>query len=127
MRAIYNSYLFILIPFIILCIIKGVAGKWEDIILSTDWSVASFIMFAQRLGEMMSSISSLKKNINPDVLTTYIIKIIFVGLMPAVYVYFLMTTSPSLAIGKWQVVIFVYATWRYLVDGRKIQMIKSAG
>ncbi|EGR1514656.1 hypothetical protein D6089_23060 [Vibrio vulnificus] len=125
MRALWNSYFFILIPFIMLCIIKGQTGKWENVILSTDWSVASFIMFAQKFGEMISALVNTRGRIDSDVLTTYIIKVLFLGIIPSVYVYFIMNTEPNFYAAGLQILLFVYASWRFFIDSMKISLLQK--
>ncbi|MEZ8472175.1 hypothetical protein AB6D20_010060 [Vibrio splendidus] len=125
MRALWNSYLFILIPFIMLCIIKGQTGSWESILLSTDWSVASFIMFAQKFGEMITALVKVKGKVDGDVLTTYIIKVLFLGIIPSVYVYFIMNTDPNLYVAALQIILFFYASWRFFVDSMKVKMLNQ--
>jgi len=59
-------FLFILIPFATFCFIKGIDGEWEVIICSTDWSVASFIIFAQSLGLISSFLSKNQPHITGE-------------------------------------------------------------
>ncbi|GHW17423.1 hypothetical protein VCSRO149_3466 [Vibrio cholerae] len=108
-----------------LCIIKGQTGKWENVILSTDWSVASFIMFAQKFGEMISALVNVRGRIDSDVLTTYIIKVLFLGIIPSVYVYFIMNTEPSFYAAGLQILLFVYASWRFFIDSMKISLLQT--
>ncbi|NRB65456.1 MAG: hypothetical protein HRU40_20965 [Saprospiraceae bacterium] len=125
MRELYNAYSLILIPFAMLCFIKIQSGQWEDIIMSTDWSVASFIIFAQSLGAVTRAIVKSNKNTNADVLTTYIIKVLFFGVMPSLYFYFRMHTDPVFWAAYGQIIMFIYASWRFFVDGRKVTMLSN--
>lgn len=125
MRELWNAYALILIPFAMLCFIKGQSGNWQDIINSTDWSVASFIIFAQSLGSVTKAIMKNKQNTDGDVLTTYIIQVLFGGVMPSLYLYFRMNTDPVDWAAWGQVVMFLYASWRFFVDGRKVQILNG--
>jgi hypothetical protein len=123
MRDLYNAYSLILFPFIMLCFIKGQSGEWESIIMSTDWSVASFIIFAQSLGSVTRAILKNKHKSNADVLTTYILKVLFLGIIPSLYFYFRMHTDPIYWAAYGQIVMFIYASWRFFVDGRKVKYL----
>jgi hypothetical protein len=123
MRALWNSYLFILIPFVMLCFIKGVDGKWDAVLMSTDWAVASFIIFSQSLGLVTKAVVKNKKDTDGDVLTSFIIKVVFLGIFPSVYLYFKMNTSPTEWAAYGQIIMFIYASWRFFVDGRKAQIL----
>lgn len=125
MRELWNAYLFILIPFVMLCVIKVTNGNISDVLLSTDWSIASIIIFAQSLSSVPKVIVKSKQNINGDELTSYIIKVLFVGILPSFYLYFLMHTEPSFGGGVCQIIMFVYASWRFFVDGRKVQIFNQ--
>jgi len=125
MRALVNAYLLIFIPFIMLCIIKGSSGKWIDIVMSTDWSVASFIIFAQSLGALTKTAVKSNKNIDGDVLTSYIIKVLLLGILPSLFLYFKMNTSPELWAAIGQIIMFMYASWRFFIDGRKVQLFSN--
>lgn len=124
MRALVNSYLLIFIPFIMLCIIKGSSGQWIDIIMSTDWSVASFIIFAQSLGSITKTAVKSNHNIDGDVLTSYIIKVLILGIVPSLYLYFIMNTTPTIWAAVGQIIMFLYASWRFFIDGRKVQIFQ---
>ncbi|MGF1888218.1 hypothetical protein L4D13_19015 [Photobacterium profundum] len=93
--------------------------------MSTDWSVASFIIFAQSLGSVTKSLVKNKNNANGDVLTSYIIKVLFFGIMPSLYFYIRMHTDPIIWAAWGQVGMFTYASWRFFVDGRKVQILNG--
>ncbi|WP_146162336.1 hypothetical protein [Vibrio splendidus] len=90
--------------------------------MSTDWSVASFIIFAQSIGTMPSIIVRYGKGVDGDALTSYLIKII-IGLIPSLYLYFKMNTDPTLWAAWGQVVMFTYASIRFFIDGRTAQKL----
>ncbi len=106
-----------------LCLIKVFNGKYEDIIMSTDWSVASFIIFAQSLGTMPSAFVKSGRGVDGDALTSYVIKVIVLGLIPSLYLYFKMNTDPNYWAGWGQVVMFFYASLRFFIDGRTAQKL----
>jgi hypothetical protein len=125
MRALVNAYLLLFIPFMMLCLIKGLSGQWIDIIMSTDWSVASFIIFAQSLGTITKTVVKTNHNIDGDVLTSYIIKVLILGIVPSLYLYFIMNTTPTLWAACGQLIMFAYASWRFFIDGRKVQILSN--
>lgn len=124
MRELWNAYVLILVPFAMLCFIKAQTGNWQGILYATDWSVASFIIFAQSLGAVTKAVMKNKQATNGDVLTTNIIKVLFLGVMPSLYLYFRMNTDPVSWAAWGQIIMFLYASWRFFVDGRKVQMLQ---
>ncbi len=54
MKRFFASYIFILVPFVVLIATKLVMSKPEDVLVSTDWSIASFMIIAQSAGVIFS-------------------------------------------------------------------------
>lgn len=57
--------------------------------------------------------------------TTYIIKVLFLGIIPSVYVYFIMNTDPNYYAAGLQILLFIYASCRFFIDSMKISLLKG--
>ncbi|MCY9828612.1 hypothetical protein [Vibrio chagasii] len=104
MRKFFSSYIFILIPFVALMVTKFLISKPQEILLSTDWSVASFMIFAQCINLIVSENFG-NKSINSNGLAIYIgITIILLIICLGAYAY--MTVSPDILGGVTQIFLF---------------------
>lgn len=45
LKSLLAAYAFVVVPFTLMIIVKASEKKWQEIILSSDWSIASFIIF----------------------------------------------------------------------------------
>ncbi|HBX7333494.1 TPA: hypothetical protein MIB89_27580 [Klebsiella pneumoniae] len=111
------SYLFILLPFSILILVKLIDKKWLDIILASDWSIASFIIFGQSLTSLSSALVANSGNKKREGWEWYVAKLFITGIAPSMVLYIYMLKQPSTFLGILQILMFVYASYRYFIDG----------
>ncbi|MBY6106425.1 hypothetical protein KUW19_07990 [Ferrimonas balearica] len=108
MKKFWASYIFILIPFVILVITKAIMHKPSDILLSTDWSIASFMIVAQSVNVIISSKTE-KKYFDTDGVAILIgVVLIFLCLCIGVYAYSL--SAPGYISGLAQIFMFVFSS-----------------
>ncbi|WP_413522671.1 hypothetical protein [Photobacterium phosphoreum] len=129
-RPIINSYLFILIPFFILLFVKiqqqGFIGGLAAMFSISDWSLISFVMFAQSMCNFLSMISNTEVRAkDPDFIGTRFVQYIFFGIVPSSACIWIINTdiSPPLWVAILQFAVFIFASYRYIVDGLTIQRI----
>ncbi|EOW6721407.1 hypothetical protein [Cronobacter sakazakii] len=117
LKSLMASYLFILLPFSILILVKSIDLKWLDIILASDWSIASFIIFGQSLTSLSSALVASPNNKKKEGWEWYVAKLFITGIAPSMVLYIYMLKQPSVFLGILQILMFVYASYRYFIDG----------
>ena len=117
LKSLMASYLFILLPFSILILVKSIDLKWLDIILASDWSIASFIIFGQSLTSLSSALVASPNNKKKEGWEWYVAKLFITGIAPSMVLYIYMLKQPSVFLGILQLLMFVYASYRYFIDG----------
>lgn len=116
-KSLTASYLFILLPFSILILVKSIDMKWLDIILASDWSIASFIIFGQSLTSLSSALVASPNNKKKEGWEWYVAKLFITGIAPSMVLYIYMLKQPSVFLGILQILMFLYASYRYFIDG----------
>ncbi|MDA8480483.1 hypothetical protein NNO04_17435, partial [Citrobacter sp. Awk 4] len=65
------EYLYICVPFVILILVKVYFGPLQDIIYSSDWSLAASIVLGQNAAKISRSISKVKQRVNDSNFSWY--------------------------------------------------------
>ncbi|EKG6860680.1 hypothetical protein ACX3Q2_13470 [Escherichia coli] len=111
------SYLFVLLPFTILFFVKVTDGKWIEVFLASDWSIASFIIFGQSLTSLSSALVFSPKNKKQYGWELHVAKLFITGIAPSMVLYIYMLNKPTVTLGIFQILMFIYASYRFFVDG----------
>lgn len=119
------DYIFYLVPFIILLIIKLAQEAPLDLLLISDWSIASTIMYGQLIVKLSSALASTNKNKKIPAITLYLTILVCLGLVVNVVVYVLMIIMPSVNIGIAQLSLFLMASICHFVFGSATQHINN--
>lgn len=123
-KRLVSSWYFIMLPFAILIAIKIYSGSTLDIILVSDWSIASFIIYGQLISQITASSISIK-HITDHGLEYYVTKRIAFGLTSNIVVYILISLKPNIYLGLAQFLLFVFANIRYFSDNIAIYDLKK--
>lgn len=108
MKKFFSNYIFILIPFVVLIVTKGVVAQFQGILTSTDWSIASFMIIAQCMSFIVTNLQNYP-NINISGLNIFIgITIICLIFCIGVYAYSL--ANPSSYVAYLQGVMFLISS-----------------
>ncbi|MDO6708126.1 hypothetical protein [Photobacterium sp. 1_MG-2023] len=108
MKRFFSNYIYIIIPFLALMITKFLILKPEDIILATDWSVASFMIFAQCMNLLITD-NIHNKNISKLGVAIYIgISVSLLIICLGVYVY--VTVYQNFLGGILQIITFILSS-----------------
>lgn len=108
MKRFFASYIFILVPFVVLIITKLVISKPEDVLVSTDWSIASFMIIAQSMSVIVSDNFG-NKRINLHGMIIFVgITIILLVICLGVYAYAI--AKPNMLTGYFQVGLFILSS-----------------
>ncbi|WP_409075043.1 hypothetical protein ACF2G4_14560 [Pantoea sp. C3] len=122
-KSLMASYLFILMPFTTLIIVKVIDGKWLDVLLASDWSIVSFIIFGQSLMSLSSALISSSSNKKREGWELHTAKIFITGIAPSLIIYIFMIRTPTLTLGIFQIILFIYASYRFFVDGLTVKRL----
>ncbi|WP_275225672.1 hypothetical protein [Citrobacter freundii] len=125
LKSLLAAYAFVVVPFTLMIIVKASEKKWHEIILSSDWSIASFIIFGQSLTFLSSVLISTTKNKKREGWEWYIAKVFLTGVGPSLVLYTLLLIKPSIPIGIGQIILFIYASYRFFVDGLAAKKLES--
>lgn len=108
MKKFFSNYIFILIPFVVLIVTKGVVAQFQGILTSTDWSIASFMIIAQCMSFIITNLQNYP-NINSSGLNIFIgVTIICLIFCIGVYAYSL--SNPSSYIAYFQALMFLISS-----------------
>lgn len=119
-----TSYLFIITPFLILILVKLLTGRWEDLLLTGDWSIASAMIYSSSIVTVRSATRTYKGSINGSSLDWFMsVTIVMACLSIATYVVALM--QPSYWIGVVQIVLFVVASKAHIKYSRAAMRLKN--
>lgn len=119
------DYIFFLLPFVILFIVRVAQGKSSDLILMSDWSIASTIVYGQLIVKLSSALASTNRDKKIPAITLYLTGLVCLGLVINVVVYVLMLIMPSVKIGIAQLILFVLASVCHFVFGSVVNHIKN--
>ncbi len=125
-QVLVSDYMFYLLPFIILLIIRLAQGNPSELLLVSDWSIASTIMYGQLIVKLSSALAATSKGKNISSITLYLTVLVCLGLVVNVVVYVLMLVIPSVGIGIAQLVLFGLASICHFVFGAATGHIHNA-
>jgi hypothetical protein len=118
-----SEYLFIVIPFTMLVLIKLYAYTWQEIVLSADWSLGSCIIFGQVAVKMTRS--AIKHRSTDDrFLAWYASKRFFMVAVSLLF-YFGMIALPTLMLGFAQFIVFGLASYFHFKDGVAARVLEA--
>lgn len=116
-RVVGTSYLFIITPFILLVLVKVLTGKYEGLLLTGDWSIASAMIYSSSIVNVRSATRSYKGNLIEDSLDWFMaVTILMSSISIAIYVVALI--QPSNLIGVLQIGLFIAASYAHMKYGR---------
>ena len=106
-----SEYLFVLLPFVVIAIVKIYTSTFDEFLEAPDWSFASSILFGQLLVKLVSG-SIIKKEAQWQRVSLLITLIFVLGLVPCLIVLTLMLidNGQSSFLIYMQVFLFVLST-----------------
>lgn len=110
------SYIYIITPFILLIFVKIYNSSSIEIILSSDWSLASCIIFGQITANISKSVSSLKIATHESNFSYYTAKR-FLCVVISLMLYFAILLKPQIYLGVLQILVFIFASFLHFRDG----------
>ncbi|MBW9464617.1 hypothetical protein [Enterobacter roggenkampii] len=125
LKRLVSAWYFILLPFAILIFIKLYSMNLIDVLLVSDWSIASFIIYGQLISQITVNSINLK-NVADHGLEYYVNTRITFGLTSNIVTYILMALKPNIYLGVLQIILFIFANIRYFSDNLSIYDLKKA-
>lgn len=120
------DYIFYLLPFIILLIIRLAQGEFFNLLIISDWSIASTIMYGQLIVKLSSALAATNRQKKIPAVTLYLTVLVCLGLVVNVVVYVLMLIMANASIGIAQLFLFVLASVCHFVFGSVVGHINDA-
>lgn len=118
-----SEYLFIVIPFTMLVLIKLYAYTWQEIVLSADWSLGSCIIFGQVAVKMTRS--AIKHRSTDDRFLGWYASKRFFFVAVSLLFYFGMIAQPTLKLGFAQFILFALASYFHFKDGVAARVLEK--
>lgn len=119
-----TAYLFVATPFFILIVVKILSGRYEDILLTGDWAIASAMMFSTSYFNVKNALNR-ANDINKVGLDLYLqVTLILAFISIAIYVVLLLQPKNYPAAVA-QVLIFLFATINFIKYSRLTYRLKG--
>ena len=123
--SVASEYLFICLPFIILSIVRWHQGRAEELLTASDWGIASGIIYGQLIVRLAAALAATTKTKKISAITLNFTILVCLGLSVNLVVYSLMLTSPTNALGYFQLVLFILASTSHFIYGIAINKISE--
>jgi hypothetical protein len=120
-----SEYLYIAIPFIMLISVKLYIGSWQEVILSSDWALASCLIFGQITSKVSKAVAGSSVKTSQQHFGWYTAKR-FLLVVIALTIYFGMLAKPGELLGYSQVLIFFVASYFHFTDGYTTSLLQKA-
>jgi len=119
------SYLFVLLPFVILVIVKFAQDQSNELLLLSDWSIASSIIYGQLIVKLTTALAATSKSKKMPGITFNITLLVCLGLAINIVVYVLMLVMPNQNIGIIQLILFSIASGFHFIYGAAVYHINK--
>lgn len=116
-KSVATSYLFIVTPFVLLVIVKLFTGKCEDLLMTSDWSIASAMIYSSSLVNVRSATKEYKGELSEVGLDWFMSTTIFMSAIN-ITIYVLALVQPNKLIGCLQIILFTIASFAHMKYGR---------
>lgn len=123
-KAVGTSYLFVITPFILLVLVKFLTGKYEDLLLTGDWSIASAMIYSSSIGSVISATREYKGKLN-EVGLDWFMGVTTLMSLVSITIYVIAMIQPSKFIGVLQIALFIAASLAHMKYGRLAYRLRS--
>lgn len=115
-----SSYIFIIIPFVIMAIVKWSQGGIDGLFMMPDWSLVSSIVFGQVIVGLSAALAVTDRKKKVDGVVLNITLLVCFGLVVNITVYILMLITPNMALAVFQIILFVLSSIAHFAYGAAI-------
>lgn len=126
--VLFTEYLFIILPFVVIAIVKIYSSDLYGFLKAPDWSFASSILFGQLLVKMVSG-SLIHQKVKWQRISLLIAIILVFGLIPSLttLTLILVSNGESVFIVNTQLLLFVLSSITFFGIGSAAQSMMSKG
>lgn len=119
-----TSYTFVIIPFIALLLVKGFTGKWSDLLTTSDWAIASAMIYSSSIIIIRNVTTDYRGTVNYINLDWFMSKTLIMAIV-SVILYVLVLLAPSTALGIAQILLFMYSSLSHFRIARAAYRLKK--
>lgn len=119
------DYIFIILPFVILLIVRSAQDVTDTFYMLSDWGIASSIIYGQLVVQLATALAKTNKTKKAPAITLYLTVLVAFGLVVNIVLYILMLVIPNEALGVAQVISFIGATICHFIFGSSIKIIEQ--
>lgn len=124
--ALIADYIFVILPFIIILIVRSAQGANDSFYMLPDWGIAATIVYGQLIVKLATALAKTNKPKKTSAVSFYLTVLIAFGLVVNVVINILMLVIPNEVLGKTQIILFGLATACHFVIGSAVNYIESA-
>ncbi|XDF80099.1 hypothetical protein AAFX60_017120 [Aliivibrio fischeri] len=126
MLALIADYVFVILPFIIILIVRNAQGAVGSFYMLPDWGIAATIVYGQLIVKLATALAKTHRPKKTSAISFYLTILVAFGLVVNVVINILMLVIPSDGLGKTQFTLFIMATFCHFVLGAAVNHIESA-
>lgn len=124
--ALIADYIFVILPFIIILIVRSAQGANDSFYMLPDWGIAATIVYGQLIVKLATALAKTNKPKKTSAVNFYLTVLIAFGLVVNVVINILMLVIPNEVLGKTQTILFGLATACHFVIGTAVNYIEYA-
>lgn len=124
--ALIADYIFVILPFVIILIVRSAQGANGSFYMLPDWGIAATIVYGQLIVKLATALAKTNKPKKTSAVNFYLTVLIAFGLVVNVVINILMLVIPNEVLGKTQIILFGLATTCHFVIGSAVNYIESA-
>lgn len=124
--ALIADYIFVILPFVIILIVRSAQGVSGSFYMLPDWGIAATIVYGQLIVKLAAALAKTNKPKKTSAVNFYLTVLISFGLVVNVVINILMIVIPNEVLGITQIVLFCFATICHFVIGLAVSHIESA-
>ena len=116
-KSVATSYLFIVTPFVILLLVKLLTGRYDDLLLTSDWSIASAMIYSSSIVNVRSATKEYQGRLNNVGLDWFMSYTLLMSSI-SITLYVIALMQPSKLVGFIQIALFIAASHAHIKYGR---------
>ncbi|WP_306331995.1 hypothetical protein [Vibrio injensis] len=124
--ALIADYIFVILPFVIILIVRSAQGVNDSFYMLPDWGIAATIVYGQLIVKLATALAKTNKPKKTSAVSFYLTVLIAFGLVVNVVINILMLIIPNEVLGITQIVLFALATFCHFIIGLVVNHIESA-
>ncbi|MGF1802899.1 hypothetical protein L4D11_19805 [Vibrio gigantis] len=124
--ALIADYIFVILPFVIILIVRSAQGVSDSFYMLPDWGIAATIVYGQLIVKLATALAKTNKPKKTSAVSFYLTVLIAFGLVVNVVINILMLVIPNEVLGKTQIALFALATICHFIIGSAVNHIELA-